>query len=185
MYIYILIFTARVVLFTKRRKRTSETKRLYNTKTKHNTTPGQENRTTKKKRFISVRYVECRVCVCMRDCTCHVVICYIRAYDVRTSFLCVCVRSACRLCELSCCRVSLDFRISFALFSFSFFRRFFFSFRSRRIYDTLALHALVDDTIEKTTAVVTEGGAVVGMLLEMVLRPRVLRYYTITPCTHT
>lgn len=52
-------------------------------------------------------------------------------------------------------------------------------------YDTLALHALVDDTIEKTTAVVTEGGAVVGVLLEMVLRPRVLRYYTITPCTHT
>jgi len=49
----------------------------------------------------------------------------------------------------------------------------------------LALHALVDDTIEKTTAVVTEGGAVVGVLLEMVLRPRVLRYYTITPCTHT
>jgi len=52
-------------------------------------------------------------------------------------------------------------------------------------YDTLALHALVDDTIEKTTAVVTEGGAVVGVLLELVLRPRVLRYYTITPCTHT
>lgn len=52
-------------------------------------------------------------------------------------------------------------------------------------YDTLALHALVDDTIEKTTAVVTEGGAVVGVLLEMVLRPRVLRYYTITPCTYT
>jgi len=49
----------------------------------------------------------------------------------------------------------------------------------------LALHALVDDTIEKTTAVVTEGGAVVGVLLELVLRPRVLRYYTITPCTHT
>lgn len=43
----------------------------------------------------------------------------------------------------------------------------------------------MDDTIEKTTAVVTEGGAVVGVLLEMVLRPRVLRYYTITPCTHT
>lgn len=52
-------------------------------------------------------------------------------------------------------------------------------------YDTLAFHALVDDTIEKTTAVVTEGGAVVGMLLELVLRPRVLRYYTITPCTYT
>lgn len=62
------------------------------------------------------------------------------------------------------------------------FSRFFFS---RSSYDTLALHALVDDTIEKTTAVVTEGGAVVGVLLEMVLRPRVLRYYTITPCTHT
>lgn len=58
-----------------------------------------------------------------------------------------------------------------------------FLFRSS--YDTLALHALVDDTIEKTTAVVTEGGAVVGVLLELVLRPRVLRYYTITPCTHT
>lgn len=43
----------------------------------------------------------------------------------------------------------------------------------------------MDDTIEKTTAVVTEGGAVVGVLLELVLRPRVLRYYTITPCTHT
>jgi len=57
-----------------------------------------------------------------------------------------------------------------------------FSFSS---YDTLALHALVDDTIEKTTAVVTEGRAVVGVLLELVLRPRVLRYYTITPCTHT
>jgi len=56
---------------------------------------------------------------------------------------------------------------------------------SLQLYDTLALHALVDDTIEKTTAVVTEGGAVVGVLLELVLRPRVLRYYTITPCTHT
>lgn len=63
----------------------------------------------------------------------------------------------------------------------STFRRFHF----HSSYDTLALHALVDDTIEKTTAVVTEGGAVVGVLLEMVLRPRVLRYYTITPCTHT
>lgn len=40
----------------------------------------------------------------------------------------------------------------------------------------------MDDTIEKATAVVTEGGAVVGVLLEMVLRPRVLRlcqHYTI------
>lgn len=63
--------------------------------------------------------------------------------------------------------------------------RFFAFFFSRSSYDTLAFHALVDDTIEKTTAVVTEGGAVVGVLLEMVLRPRVLRYYTITPCTHT
>lgn len=60
-----------------------------------------------------------------------------------------------------------------------------FRFLFHSSYDTLALHALVDDTIEKTTAVVTEGGAVVGVLLELVLRPRVLRYYTITPCTHT
>lgn len=43
----------------------------------------------------------------------------------------------------------------------------------------------MDDTIEKTTAVVTEGRAVVGVLLELMLRPCVLRYYTITPCTRT
>lgn len=77
--------------------------------------------------------------------------------------------SACYL-TVSCVTVSLDFP---------------FRFLFRSSYDTLALHALVDDTIEKTTAVVTEGGAVVGVLLEMVLRPCVLRYYTITPCTHT
>lgn len=82
--------------------------------------------------------------------------------------------NVCVCCEPVCCLRGLCVSRDFS--------RFFFS---RSSYDTLALHALVDDTIEKTTAVVTEGGAVVGVLLEMVLRPRVLRYYTITPCTHT
>lgn len=76
-------------------------------------------------------------------------------------------------CE-SCLTVGCAYRLPFRWIRFLF-----------RSYDTLALHALVDDTIEKTTAVVTEGGAVVRMLLELVLRPCVLRYYTITPCTHT
>lgn len=49
--------------------------------------------------------------------------------------------------------------------------------------DTLALHALVDDAIEEATAVVTEGWPAVGVLLELMFRPGVLRdvHYTITP----
>lgn len=101
------------------------------------------------------------VCICTRYICIHVAV-----YPSVNVYVCVFV---------SLCVVSADC-VCRAIFS-----RFF----SRSSYDTLALHALVDDTIEKTTAVVTEGGAVVGVLLEMVLRPRVLRYYTITPCTHT
>lgn len=43
--------------------------------------------------------------------------------------------------------------------------------------DTLAFHALVDDTIKKTTAMVTERRAAVGMLLELMLRPSILRVF--------
>lgn len=108
------------------------------------------------------------MCVCTR---------YICIYGVYTcsslskcKYACVCVCVFVSLCVVSAdCVCRAIFRVFF----------------SRSSYDTLASHALVDDTIEKTTAVVTEGGAVVGVLLEMVLRPRVLRYYTITPCTHT
>lgn len=58
---------------------------------------------------------------------------------------------------------------------------FVFVYSVGLFFGTLALHALVDDTIEKATTVVTECGAVVGVLLEMVLRPRVLRYVIILP----
>lgn len=46
---------------------------------------------------------------------------------------------------------------------------------------TLTSHALMDDTIEQASAVVAEGGAVVRLYLELVLRPRVLRFILAIP----
>ncbi len=39
---------------------------------------------------------------------------------------------------------------------------------------TVALHALVDEAVQQRAAVVTEGGAPIGVDLELMLCPRVL-----------